>query len=230
MKCDIINAAEKSIHQKLKEKFKFWDMLNVNKFLIVLSVITFSSSLCATNISNFDIKGIQLGMSKKEVLKLIPCHNPKIHKNGLGVDIECGDIYSKDGEGLSLEFDHKKQIFYIVFHKGFEIEPNWNKIKNRLIQKYGNPNKIKNINDGNRNCMGNGKGYCYTGKRFIWGNYKYGQGLQAEFIVGKDSGGYIHFEIRMKDNKAKKAFYSKNKKYWQKEEQTKKDKASNFDF
>jgi hypothetical protein len=135
-------------------------MLSLNKILIFVLIGIFSSSLYAVDISKFDIKGIKLGMSKSEVLKKMPCSNPEIHaeklRNGKIVEIY---IRCKENSFLVV-LDHKNYVYLVSMLINFKTEPNFQKIKNKVFNKYGKPTR-----QANQKVISRGKGerivYCW---------------------------------------------------------------------
>lgn len=119
-------------------------MLSVNRILIFLFIVIFSSSLYAIDVSNFDIKGIKLGMSKSEVLKKMPCSSPKIEtqfidtvkgKKLYWTSIEC----ENNSDILHVILSRKNRVDFIKRVKSFNVSPSWDKIKKQIIKHYGNP-------------------------------------------------------------------------------------------
>ena len=121
------------------------------KIFSVMLVGGFSSSLSATDVSSFDIKGIRLGMDKGEVLKRIPCSN--YEKKYYRFRNAKNEVYSsqyycgKPGTGTDnsflVNFDHNNYVFSITKRITFDIQPNLSKIKSKLIKRYGKPNTDK---------------------------------------------------------------------------------------
>jgi len=107
----------------------------------VFFLIIFSLSLFAVDVSNFDIKGIKLGMSKSEVLKKMPCNNPdilnvKLNKKIIETDITCKNT------NFQVELDHYGYVYYVFKGFFFETEPKFSKLKSKILSKYNQPNKV----------------------------------------------------------------------------------------
>ena len=104
-------------------------------FQCVLTVGLFSAYLYVTDVSQFDIKGIKLGMSKSEVLEKMPCENPKISTDGWGKIGKYKEIERKDKKRtLRASLDHKGYAYSITFFATFNTKPDFNKLEIRLIK------------------------------------------------------------------------------------------------
>ena len=152
-------------------------MLNVDRILVFLCIGVFSSSLYAVDVSKFDIKGIKLGMSEKQILKKMPCSNPirDLEEYSFGISgshLVCGK-YSESESYMSVTFDHNKKAYSIFMNIPFNVDPNLQKIKNKFIKKYGN--FYEAIENTTYKSLANG----YV-KRFCWGScrkYKFDNGV-----------------------------------------------------
>jgi len=119
-------------------------MLNANKILIFLSIFLFTSSLYAVDVSEFDIKGIKIGMSKSDVLKKISCREPKIEKSYVNT-LSGKRVYKTDivcntkNETLTIVLSRKNIVYSVHRSKEFKISPNWKTIEKKIIQRYKNP-------------------------------------------------------------------------------------------
>ena len=114
-------------------------MLSAHKFASSLLIILFFySSVNATDVSIYDIKGVKLGMSKEIVLKKLPCNNPKISEGYWGRTGKSEILRCDDGKvELWAQLDHKGFSNIIGFNSTFDIKPDFNKLENRVIEKYG---------------------------------------------------------------------------------------------
>jgi len=157
-------------------------MLSVNRILIFALICIFSSSLYAVDVSSFDIKGIKLGMSKNEVLKRMPCDNPKIDFTKTSNNtISSGMLNCYNGHFIVV-YDHNNYVYQISKKITFNTEPNLNKIKNKLIKRYGKPNKSTKKHTMSKNSA---RGKIIA---FCWGSYckvkyentKYWKGSEIE--------------------------------------------------
>ena len=110
--------------------------------MIVLSV-----SLFATDVSNFDIKGIKLGMSKNEVLKLMPkgtifrtfsniANNPNYPYE---YDAYFDWKKSHDQFYFGVDFDHQLNAYEIIRNVKLNENANMKKVSQQVINRYGNP-------------------------------------------------------------------------------------------
>jgi len=222
-------------------------MLSVNRILIFLFIWVFSSSLYAVDVSNFDIKGIKLGMSEKQVLKKMPCSNPikNLDKYSFGISgsyLTCGK-YSESKSFMSVTFDHNQKAYSIHMDILFDANPNLQKIKNKFVKKYGNfYEAIENPTYKNP-----ANGYV---KRFCWGScrkYKIDDGAwkgykfrrvenkQSQLLIKYEnfsykSNYYNHLEFTLIDSRLEikqKKWAEKQGKIYRKQQ---KEKASNIDF
>jgi len=209
-------------------------MLSVNRILIFLFIGIFSSSLYAIDVSNFDIKGIKLGMSKSEVLKKISCSNPKIEtqftntlkgKKLYWTSIEC----KNDFEEIHVVLTRKNKAYFIQRTKDFDINPSWDKIKKRIINYYGKPT-----------CKADTFSKYIPMKKMCWGGCKIRKHNGTIATCNKSLDIYGNQDI-VKNSWSKIVFLlndnslSDNQDKWYKEqmelyERYKKEKASNIDF
>lgn len=199
----------------------------------IFFLIIFSLSLFAVDVSNLDIKGIKLGMSKSEVLKRMPCSNPKISEGywgyvGKAETLEC------DNEKVEVELDHKGFSYIIRFDPKFDIKPNFNKLENRLIKKYGETKYKSSSRDYGEPSLKR-RSLCWgICKIHEWdGGVDYEAsgttGLSATFIIW-DKNNEFSMSLILSDGKRAKAIKEYSKNIQQKRERIKKEKASNIDF
>jgi len=86
----------------------------------IFFLLIFSFSLFAVDISDFDIKGIKLGMSKKEVLKEKSCTEAEIQKkyqntiSGKKV-YETDIICNNSAETITIELNRKNIVYSINY-------------------------------------------------------------------------------------------------------------------
>jgi len=94
----------------------------------------------AMDVSDFDIKGIKLGMSKSEVLKKMPCGKPKIEKIFLntvnGKKVWMTTISCNNSEVLDVELNRHNVVYNIRRWKKFKSSPNWKVIERKIIKHY----------------------------------------------------------------------------------------------
>ena len=142
------------------------------RVVLIILLILFSEPLCAVDVSQFDIKGIKLGMSKSEVLKRMPCNNPENYIDKL----DNGTIYSyhlqcRKDKGLSndfytiIDFDHNGISYSITKMIPYKLKPNYTAIIKKIIKKYGNPTAKTNQTPASNNYRN--IGYYKT---FCWGD------------------------------------------------------------
>ena len=209
-------------------------MLNVNRILIFLLIAIFNSSLYAVDVSNFDIKGIKLGMSEKQVFKKMPCSDPKIEHYYIntinGKKISDSRIYCHEKKGIFVELNHRNKVYKITRIKRFNTEPSWSKIKKQLLNHYGYTKNItiRPVTSNNKlalsMCMGGCKksyaGYVgdfYNNKfYFLVVAYVYDNEIFLDFTLHDSN----------RENKNRKWVNDQEKLY----KKQQKEKASNLDF
>jgi len=116
----------------------------------IFFLLIFSFSLFAVDVSNFDIKGIKLGMSKKEVLNKMPCKKP-IMKNpwssvpaewlGDGFDFICKYTEKNNEEIFTISLDYDGIVISINRVINFSYKTNEKNLKTKLILRYGKADK-----------------------------------------------------------------------------------------
>jgi len=213
-------------------------MSSVNRILIFLLIAIFNSSLYAVDVSNFDIKGIKLGMSKKQVLKKMPCSDPKIEHYYIntinGKKIYSSIIYCQEKKGVFVELNHHNKVYKIKRNKFFDIEPSWTKIKKQLLNYYGYTKNItiQPVTNNNKHalamCMGgcikrsSSKGIYYKGD--FYNNKLY-------FLVNGyvfDNKIILEFTLHDSNREDKNNKWVADQENLYKKQQ--KEKASNIDF
>lgn len=128
----------------------------------IYAALLVSVNVYAVDVSEFDIKGIKLGMSKSEVLKNMPCSNPKIEKYNVNTikgkivfitTIEC----SSTSNTYYATLNRKEILYKFSRNIKFDVQPNYSKIRNKLLQHYGTTNYItfKSYNNNMGICWGN---------------------------------------------------------------------------
>ena len=195
--------------------------------VVVLIALIISANLNAKDVSEFDIKGIKLGMNKNEVSKRMPCSSyKKIYnrfKNGkvYNSSFLCGNSGSQTDAYFLVDFDHNNYVFGVHKQIVFESRPNFSKIKTKLIKRYGNFTSIeKRYIDGD-----------YGRYIYCWGDCRSSDDLGKQLTVN-----YAYFldynnillslydYKRQKDNREwthnRMELYAKKRK----------EKASNIDF
>jgi hypothetical protein len=197
--------------------------------------------LSAVDVSNFDIKGIKLGMSKSQVLKKMPCSNPEINIERLrsgkisNTYIKCSSNY------FQATLDHNNYVYSVSMSIDFNTEPNFKKIKNKILKKYKRPNKnpkMKVITRGSGErvafCWGKD---CRTSvmNNGVWkgreiSNYIKGKSLQIEYINYYIKGNHNELRFELVDANRKNNDYK-----WSENQETlynrqQKEKVSNIDF
>jgi len=132
------------------------------KKVIFIFILIYSVSLFATDVSNFDIKGIKLGMNKDRVSKLFHvkpyiesyvndnrnylldgAYSFKLKKNR---NIE--DVFSE------IEYRYDKEIYSVLRIIYYSTPVDANKIEEIVKEKYGTPDKTFRRNDEYQMCWG----------------------------------------------------------------------------
>ena len=195
----------------------------------IFFLLIFSFSLFAVDASDFDIKGIKLGMSKKEVLKRMPCSNPKIEtwfidtvkgKKICSTSIVC----SNDSDTFSASINRKNKLYSIARSIKFKVKPNYKKIKNKLLQRYGSTNYIKFKSHNNN--MGICWGQCMLPEGAIYRTKDY----NSQALIAFANRYYDTLSLELQDDKV----YDENNRWESKQreqyEKQQREKASDIDF
>jgi len=113
----------------------------MKKIVTIMMALLVGVNVYAVDVSDFDIKGIKLGMSKSEVLKKMPCNNPKIKTQYITSDKQYIYGYSIEclKPNISVIFDNNAKVHNIVLRINFKHSPRVSSIKNNIIKKYGQP-------------------------------------------------------------------------------------------
>jgi len=181
---------------------------------IVFGLMIFISTfLFATDVSNFDIKGIKLGMSKDEVLNIFKNMQCSIKKDWENPNMDHTkpprSIFYKCEQGknyITIKLNHNNKVIYIhryMYNKtGFNITS----IKNQILLKYGKTKFVKKISPEYGSsyysiCYGN----CINKKNDEYVTYK---GIGLNIVIFKD---VINFNLEnMKLEKENKIYYKDN--------------------
>ena len=132
------------------------------KKIVLFLMIVFSVSLFATDISNFDIKGIKLGMSKDRVFKLFHV-KPYIENyvnNNRNYLLDGGYSFklkkNRNIEDVFSEIDYRydKKIYSVLRMIYYYTPVDAKKIEETVKEKYGNPDKTFRINGEYQMCWG----------------------------------------------------------------------------
>ena len=191
------------------------------KKIVLFLMIVFSVSLFATDVSNFDSKGIKLGMSKNEVLKLMP-KGTKFREDDC-LDSKCEYptayfAYFEDVKSrLNVYFTHTLQSYKIERYIKLDNRANIGKIALSIKNRYGKPDYTWKVNN---NLW-----------KFCWGECKRGE---YHFLT-KKNGKTLYIEIdtnvhfltvELEDEK----LYRMNYNYREKIEKELEEKASQVDL
>jgi hypothetical protein len=191
-------------------------------FFLIVSVAT---SLFATDVSNFDIKGIKLGMSKEATLKRLPhgtifrvfsdiAGNPNYPYEYDANYIKKGEEH-KDFLAFGVTFGHTLQAYEIHRNIGLDYNANINKIMQQVILRYGKPDFFWKRSDSDvALCWGN----CYKGKY----HYQATENGKILYIqINTDDNPLL--QVELEDDK----LYNENVKYEEKLHKKAKDELEN---
>ena len=182
-------------------------------------------------------------MSKKQVLKNIPCSSPRIQEDILmNKKISHTYILCKNNNGyIQVILDHNYYVISIEKSIKFNVEPDFNKIENKIFRKYGKASKIakeKTTSKGSGErivyCWGDN---CKTLRKNT--NYWYGTEMDSPnditSLIIKYENYYfdskvnsLNFFIRDSNKEAENFSWEQKEKKLYKEQQ--KQKASDIDF
>jgi hypothetical protein len=196
----------------------------MKKMTLVIWVLL-TSSLFATDVSNFDIKGIKLGMSKDDItskisfnykfdVRLMVADNPNypyqyILYKPAPIDESC----------FNFIFDKNLKVYDIARCIPLDNNANFNKVISQVIKKYGTP-KYKNENEYRISmCWGD----CILNETFR--TKENGKTLQVS-INKEDKKIYFYLMNQLSYNKNK--LYSK--RMYKKAKEELENKASNIDL
>jgi len=94
------------------------------------------------NVSNFDIKGIKLGMDISTVKKILDCSAKKTPDYVTGATQHIHG-FSLRCDNIDMNFDHNLKLHHVLIEFKFNQPPNINNIiKNDILKKYGNPKDV----------------------------------------------------------------------------------------
>ena len=212
----------------------------------ILSVLILSSSLFAVDVSNFDIKGIKLGMTKSQVLKKTVCNNAKIDPSYIGEEllethIQCDkNKYEYLGyHNIHINLDRHSKVYRITRYKYMDIEPSWKKIKKQILKYYG---YTKHIIINNNPKLWNelvfdicyGQGCIKSSDNTMYSLYdSFGQTLGIQAFIPRNGTStdsesnmkFILYDVKRAD--INREWEKKQKEIYKKQQ---KEKASNIDF
>lgn len=184
----------------------------------------------AYNVSEFDIKKIKLGMNEREVLNNLPCKNPQQDDSYAKYNGKLYVCKNKKNE-YKVYLDHHSKVYRVIYNIDFSVKPNLSTVESRLLTKYGNTNLKSSSSDFGEPelklrslCWGE----CRHVKRdggVVYDSWGY-TGLGVTFFMWHD----YKMSLTLNDGDREKKFEKYQNSEYKKEEQRKKDKASNIDF
>jgi len=138
------------------------------KKVIFIFILIYSVSLFATDVSNFDIKGIKLGMSKDEVLKKMPNSAKFIVDDYIAENpnypYKYQIFYKTNTQYFGVEFDYKLNAYKIERNMQISNNASMHKVVEQITNHYGQPDYTWKINEHDykewKLCWGN----CHRGK------------------------------------------------------------------
>ena len=207
----------------------------------VLIALLLSVNIYGVDVSSFDIKGLSLNSSYNDVLKAMPCVLPRkgTSKTDSG---EISSWYITCDNQLFVDFNRNKKIIGIGRWVDFDTNPNWDKLKSRIIKKYGNPNKDIMSVPGYRNPnKGFNKEMCWGDCRIKYENNRYTKGkflvsnhtrkqFGVKYSTWSENSNYRQLSLHLSDPKLKlenQNWQDSKNKLWEKEQ---KEKANNIDL
>lgn len=186
----------------------------------ILGLLFAVGSVCATDVSQMKILGIGLGDKYENIKKKLPCNKRADYESFF--EVSCSDGKSN----FTVAFDGKKEVYNISRRLEFSVEPDWDKIQNDLIEKYGEPTLHAQDSDMH---------YYVDG--FCWGSCKRGSGqnpamgdriqssLEVNILHGKN-GNENQLNFYLLDAERLK----NNQKYGESLQNKKKQQASKIQF
>ena len=191
---------------------------------IVLSLmVLLVTSLFATDVSNFDIKGIKLGMNVDNVYKLFhikPSHDYKTYVNNNRNYLLHGfyDIKLKKNSNIEdrfseISYRYDKKIYYISRAVTYYTPVDYKKIEAAVKKKYGIPDKTSRLHGSDYYmCWG-------TCKKEKYGSFSYDKGKSLIILFHekgwKNKDGtrvYLDVDFNLQDNDMKKSIWEYEKK------------------
>ena len=142
-------------------------MLSVNRTvkIIIIPLIIFCIPNIAFPDKAFDVNGINIGDDYKKIKNQINCRDmtKKIGNKDWVNQLVCENNGAYDNSFL-IDLDHEGRVTQINRRKIFSVEPDFQKIKNQLYSKYGEPDQVGHSMPGPENHLYEG----YTNS-FCWG-------------------------------------------------------------
>ena len=132
------------------------------KKIVLFLMIVLSVSIFATDVSNFDIKGIRLGMSKDRVSKLFHVKpyienyvndNRNYLLNG-GYSFKLKNNRNIEDTFSGIDYRYDKKIYDVLRFIYYYTPVDANKIEKAVKEKYGTPDKIFRRNNEYQMCWG----------------------------------------------------------------------------
>ncbi|NOT84847.1 MAG: hypothetical protein HOP02_08740 [Methylococcaceae bacterium] len=161
-------------------------MKNIKRIIVLIFILLFqvSSLVFADNaVDSFDIKGVHLGDNYNQIKNKLPCNNVKTSAIGEMQwirQVGCGG-YTIFGQEFVINFDHDSNVVSVVRNQKFEVEPNFQKIKEQIYSKYGEPDAIGSIRTGIANPNnGSEESFCWGYCSNKNGDTPYFEGSSAE--------------------------------------------------
>jgi len=112
-------------------------MLSINKlYLKAFLVLVTTTSLYSSGL--YKVSNLYIGINLKDAKNIMPClAETRVRKVGLKIVntyLEC----NKKNHMIYANFDHNSKLYLFSKTKFFTVPPNWNKIKQQVIKRFGN--------------------------------------------------------------------------------------------
>jgi len=201
----------------------------MKKIVTILMALLVGVNVYAADVSEFDIKGIKLGMSEKEVMERMPCKNPKIEGGYAGPN---GRMITCKKQNFTVLLNHELKVYGMWFSPKFSTKPNFNTIESRLLKKYGYTNLVKNSSDMGEPSLKRRSfcwGSCSNGSTYNVSENKYKIGLSATFYIWDKNNEYSMY-LELFDGAKNEEYIKFEKSEAKRKKIQEQKKASNIDF
>lgn len=168
-------------------------LLYITASTILLSFQPIWAKSLHHEVHNKDILGISLGDSIKKVKRILKCENKdyvilKIHGEVSGGGVSC----KIENEYYKIQFDYKLEIYEIERTVVFSVEPDFNRIGENLLLKYGKPKA---------SAAAAGKAKKMAMVEMCWGYHCRSRKIDSDYWLGRSTSQYgIYFYIRIISN------------------------------
>lgn len=161
--------------------------------LVTILLLARADLAKGADVSNMDLKNITLGSTYNEAKRMHSCLNGSTATIG-NKSWVWGAHCEKSNETISLNLDHNETVWRVRTRRAFSIEPNWLRVKEQLLDKYGTPD-IEARKAPSRRNRSRGEGYIQS---FCWGDCRVtnedGEYWRGGVARGKVNGKYLQIE------------------------------------